>query len=294
MNSTIADARADSRGAEAERQRRLLALLWGAPRVTESGLAGLAGPAALREHGLAAYRANAAALAPRALAAAYPTVAQLIGNESFTALARAHWHRNAPQRGDLAFWGAQLPEAIEHDPQLASEAYLADVARLDWAVHRAGFAADDDGPLQGLERLADTDPAQLVLRLRAGAAVIVSPHPIVEIWRAHHDPQPAGHPAVAGAGGDGFVAARRALLEGRAQAAWVTRAGGSAVRTLVLDPGGARFTEALLCACTLEDALDAAGAAFDFEAWLILALREGGLAEVRVAPPAMGPGVGSG
>lgn len=38
----------------------------------------------------------------------------------------------------------------------------------------------------------------------------------------------------------------------------------------------------------------AAGAAFDFEAWLILALREGALAEVQLVPPAMGPRDGTG
>ena len=297
MNLTLAELHAGGRGVEAERQRFLLTLLWGVPQVNGpalAGLAGLAGRPTLRDSGLAAYRCNAATLAPRALAAAYPTVAQLMGSESFAALARAHWHREAPRRGDLAWWGKHLPEAIEHDPQLAGEAYLADVARLDWAVHRAGFAADDDGPAEGLERLADTDPAQLQLRLRAGTAVINSLHPVVEIWRAHHDPQPGCEPAAAGTAADSFIAARRALLEGRAEAAWVTRARSSTVQTLFLDPGGARFTESLLRECTLEDALQAAGTSFNFEAWLIRALHLGALASVRATPTPTGPEIGPG
>ena len=285
MSAASAGARDNGWGVEAERQRRLLALLWGEPGAAEPGLAG---PAAERERGLAAYRDNAAALAPRALAAAYPTVAQLMGDESFAALARAHWHRDAPQRGDLAWWGERLPEAIEHDLQLAGVAYLADVARLDWAVHRAGFAAEDDGSPQGLKLLAETDPARLLLRLRAGTAVVVSLHPIVEIWQAHHAAPPARHPMAAGT--ERFDVARRALREGRAQAAWVTRGGGSAVKILALDIGGSRFTEAVLCGCRLENALAVAGATFDFEAWLVLALRQGALAAVQVAQPAIRQG----
>jgi hypothetical protein len=169
---------------------------------------------------------------------------------------------------------------------LADEPYLADVARLDWAVHRAGFAADDPGPPRGLELLAELDPARALLRLRPGTAVVASRHAIVEIWRAHHCPVPPdADEARAGKGDERFAAARRALLEGRAQAAWVTRAGGSAVHVLELGDAGARFTEALLGGVCLEEGLQIAGAAFDFEAWLIQALREGALAAVQAAPP---------
>jgi hypothetical protein len=92
--------------------------------------------------GLQAYRANAGALAERALAAAYPDRAQLLGDESFAGMARAYWHHHAPVLGDVARWGAELPAFIAAAEQLAEEPYLADVARLDWAVHMAQSAAD--------------------------------------------------------------------------------------------------------------------------------------------------------
>ena len=62
-------------------------------------------------------------------------------------------------------------------------------------------------------------------------------------------------------------------------------AGGSTVRALELDVAGARFTAALSCERSLEDALAEAGASFDFEVWLIVALREGTLSAVQPAPP---------
>ena len=48
-----------------------------------------------RARGLKAYQANGHALAERALQAAYPVVAQLLGDESFADLARALWHAAA-------------------------------------------------------------------------------------------------------------------------------------------------------------------------------------------------------
>ncbi len=288
--------------AEAERQNRLLALLWGKAGAVDMDFTGTV---AARQRGLAAYRANAAALAPRALAGAYPTVALLLGAAPFAALARAFWHRHPPQRGDIACWGAGLPPAIQQDPQLIGEPYLADVARLDWAVHGAAAAADDIGPPVGLDLLASADPALLQLRLRTGSAVVVSPYPIVEIWRAHHGP-PSGGPGPqppeagdAGGGGGGgggggrFDAAREALREGKAQAAWVTRTGGCRVEVLALDEAGARFTQALLDGACLEASLLQAGPAFNFEAWLILALRHHALAEVQVQVQVQGAGYSS-
>ena len=109
-------------------------------------------------HALAAYRGNASAIAERALASAFPTVQQLLGDESFALLARALWHHAPPQRGDLACWGDALPGWIERDAQLADEPYLADVARVDWAVHTIEQAADVEPPAAGLALLAEHDP----------------------------------------------------------------------------------------------------------------------------------------
>ncbi|WP_326540770.1 HvfC/BufC family peptide modification chaperone, partial [Pseudorhodoferax sp.] len=59
--------------------------------------------------GLAAYQANGHDLAERALRAAYPVVAALVGGDSFATMACELWHRHPPVRGDLACWGDALP-----------------------------------------------------------------------------------------------------------------------------------------------------------------------------------------
>jgi hypothetical protein len=92
--------------------------------------------------GLAAYQANGHDLAERALRAAYPVVAALVGGDSFATMACELWHRHPPVRGDLACWGDALPAFVDHNPQLADVPYLADVARVEWALHRAAGAPD--------------------------------------------------------------------------------------------------------------------------------------------------------
>jgi Putative DNA-binding domain len=277
---------------EAQRQQLLLAALWRdvATRATTADATHVAtDPAtsaltpwlqdtALQARGLAAYRANTCELAQRALAAAYPVVQQLLGEDSFVRLARSLWRQHPPQAGDIALWGLALPAFLESALSLsdavASDAYLPDIARLEWAVHTAGRAADAAAP-QGLALLGDCDPARLLLRLAPGTAVIVSQHPVLSIWHAHQ--AAAGDRALAElAAPDTFADARAALLAGLAETALVCRRGWR-VQVLVLPPAQTRFTQALLSGRTLAQALNAgaddAGAAFAFEDWLIQALQ---------------------
>ncbi len=251
---------------EAERQQRLLRALR-SRRDDEPIDAWLRESPERARRGLAAYRGNGHALAERALAAAFPTVAALVGDETFALVARAHWQAAPPTVGDLARFGDRFADALAADPQLADVPYLGDVARLEWALHRAEHAADDDAPPMGLEQLADADPAALAIALRAGVAVVESRWPIVTLWQAHR--ADASDP-----GADRFATARAALAQGVAEAAIVYRAGWRA-RVETLTPAEARFSAALLARQPIADALDAAGADFDFEAWLLRGLRLG-------------------
>ena len=247
---------------EMQRQQLLLAALQG----------GAAPGAWLRdgaraERGLAAYRANAGALAERALAAAFPTLQQLLGEDAFAGLARAFWQHHPPEAGDIALWGAALPAFVAGAQTLAEEPYLADVARLEWAVH-ACERARDAPPAHGLERLADTAPAELRLNLVPGTALVVSPHPVARIWLAHRSTAP-----------DRFDAVREAFAAGEGDHARVARRGFGA-RVQCIAEGEAHFTAALLAGHSLAHALHSAGATFEFEPWLIHALQQQVVLEV--------------
>jgi DNA-binding GntR family transcriptional regulator len=250
------------------RQQLLLRALWGeVGHVEVGGWLRDAAPRAAR--GLQAYRANAGALAERALAAAFPTVVQLVGDESFAGLARALWFAEPPERGDMAQWGAALPAFIAASAQLAGEPYLADVARLDWAVHGAEQAAERVAAATGLERLADAEPAALRLRLAAALSLVSSPHPVATIWHAHRLSAP-----------DRFEPVREAFTRAAGEHALVWRDGYKA-QISILPEATARFIQATLDGRSLGRALDLAGADFAFEPWLLAALRQGWLQAVE-------------
>lgn len=259
---------------EARRQQALLqALQTGQPLALPIGAAALPGRQADAVAGLRAYRANAQAIAQRALVAAYPVLAQLLGEEAMAALARDLWQAHPPVRGDLAWFGAELPAWLPGVDELADMPWLSDVARLEWAVHTAHGAADA-AQAPNLQLLSEVDLDRLQVGFAPGSAAIVSHWPVLTLWQAHQGP-PGEEPDLR--------AARAALAARRSEAAWVCRRG-LRVELAALDVAEAAFNAALLAGLPLGPALDQAlscFSAFSFEHWLTRALREGWLAELR-------------
>lgn len=262
--------RRDDEGAEAARQQGLLRALFG-PRDDAVSLPGVERDGHARR-GLQAYRANAAACAARALQTAFPTVQQLVGEDDFAQLAREHWRSDPPQRGDLGEWGEQFAAWLGEHARLADWPYLADCARLDWALHRCERAADPRLHTESLTRLGDTDPSRLVLVFADGVALIRSCWPIASIHAAHQ-----------GGGDVAFERARAAIANRRSEDAIVSRADWKAVVTPV-DAATAGWTSQSLAGADLASALAAASEGFDFAAWLAAAVQSAWLKEVRVRP----------
>lgn len=254
-----------SESIEAQRQSRLLAAL-ARHAGADPGLRSR-GPAV--ERGLAAYRANAGALAERALQAAAPTVAAMLGEADFAHLARALWRAHPPRRGDVAEWGAELPVFIEAQPDLAEWPWLADVARLDRARHHAERAADAEMDAASLPLLGEADPALVTLDAMPGLAVLRSDWPIATMHAAHHDDRP-----------DPFAPVRAALAERRGEAVCVAREGWR-VRVQRLPAGDALFMQTVFAGASLADALPSAGPGFDFAHWLGRAIAQRWLKAVR-------------
>jgi hypothetical protein len=275
--------------AEAARQQDLLRAIAQPSGALPSALRALPGPQrdADAEEGLNAYRRNAQAHAHRALSAAYPTVLALLGDEALAALARDLWRDSPPLRGDLACFGAELPPWLDGLPAYADLPWLGDVARLDWAVHEAGRAADANSGIRGLERLGDTDPDALRLAFVPGSACVRSAWPIEAIWRAHQIDEAERDAALSDA--------KAALAAGRQDAVWIHRQGWRVQVTRLADPPDALFALALLQGQSLGQALARHGEGLSFALWLQRALGEGWLSAVEPlsARPAAG-GVAAG
>lgn len=212
--------------------------------------------------GLQAYRSNAGAIANRALAAAYPVTMCMLGVENFDALARSLWDVHPPLRGDLTEWGGALAGYLESMTDLVeAEPFLADVVRVEWALHQAGTTEDAEADHASFSLLTHTDPAHLRLGLAPGVFFLLSRWPVVTLVQAHQCAPPE------------LAAAARSLANKEAEAALVWR-DGLRPRVRRARPGETEFIDAIQRGQTLLAALDGARD-FDFNDWLAPAAHEG-------------------
>ncbi len=127
------------------------------------------------------YRNNLHAGLGGVLRAVYPAIERLVGEGFFRFAAREYVRRCPSRDGDLERYGEDFASLLEALPQLAPHPYLPDVARLEWAVHTAYFAAEAE-PLgrAGLAALAAA--AEPRLCLHPAVRVLRSPWPVLRIW----------------------------------------------------------------------------------------------------------------
>ncbi|HKY03113.1 MAG TPA: DNA-binding domain-containing protein [Burkholderiales bacterium] len=138
------------------------------------------------ENRLALYRGNVLAARTKALTAAYPVVAQLVGDEFFEALAARYMRSHPAISGDLNEYGSAFGDFLTHFDAVAELPYLPDVARLEWQAHRSHYAADSEA--MTLEQIAEIPAAtQVEIRfiLRPTCALLRSDYPIAAIWQVH-------------------------------------------------------------------------------------------------------------
>lgn len=222
----------------------------------------------LVNRGLQAYRANGQALAERALSAAYPVVAEMMGQDSFAPLARYFWCQHPPQRGDMAQWGGALPSFLADTPQLADEPFFADVARIEWALHCAASAADTATDAASFAILGQ--PHGAALKLSAGVFLLASDYPVASLINAHL----LGSPSL--------VQAFDRLTRGVQENALVWRQGFKP-RVRQVSRAEHALLQALLANQSLEQALcqalavepDTALDAFNFNDWLGQSVQQG-------------------
>ena len=168
---------------------------------------------------LRVHRQTTLAALAGALEATYPVCARLVGAEFFGAAAR-RFAREVPSRSpDLCDYGAELAGWLAAFEPARALPYLADVARLEWALHRARHAAAPESH----------DPARVAFRAAPGTAFLDSPWPVDRIWETNQ-PDFAGDPEVSlEAGGAALVVAREPE---RARFTRLTRAELEALATL--------------------------------------------------------------
>lgn len=146
-------------------------------------------PESIRPNGLSStarlsvYRNNTLTGLGKALAAAYPVIERLVGEAFFRHTTREFIRRHPSRCGDVGEYGAEFADFLADFEPARSLAYLPDVARLEWARHRAVRAADHDPlDLAALGRVSPDDYESLYFALHPSAQLLASPYPVLRIW----------------------------------------------------------------------------------------------------------------
>ena len=135
---------------------------------------------------LAIYRHHVRTTLTATLAGAYPAVARLVGDGFFAYAADTFVRRHPPDGPCLFEYGAGLADFLVSFPPCRELVYLADVARLEWAMHAALHAEDAPGiDLVSLGELSAEAIASVTVRLHGSVTLLCSPWPVDRIWLAN-------------------------------------------------------------------------------------------------------------
>lgn len=183
------------------------------------------------------YRNNIFAGLISVLKSRFPAVSRIVGDEFFAGFARQFIAQHPPQSPALVFYGSGFADYIRAAEECADVPYLADVAAIEWELHRCYHAADD--VILTAEDLARTGlrPDQIRLHLAASTAVVTSKLPAYSIWRANAQSEPSG-PLVFAANGETTL---------------ITRCGLSC-SAILMPAGGPTFTRAIAAGLKLTEA----------------------------------------
>lgn len=158
---------------------------------------------------IAVYRNTVRGSLADVVAAAFPVTQRIVGAPFFAALAGRYAVDQPPRQPQLSSYGAGFPDFIARDPRHGL-AYLADVARLEWARGESYFAAD--APALAPAAIAALAPEALeaaVLLLHPATRLVRSRFPILHIWKVNQ-PDVADVPAVDMAAAENVLVSRSA------------------------------------------------------------------------------------
>jgi hypothetical protein len=235
----------------AELQRSFAATVLGLPGGLSIGLCAVT--PARAESGLAVHRNNVMSGLIKVLAARFPVVRRLLGEESFLEKVRRFIAVEPPRSPLLLDYGDAFPEFLRRFGD--DIGCIADVADLEVARVKAYHAADAAAlPPQAFAALPAERLAGLRLSLHPSVALLQSQFPIVSVWHAHQQLGDA------------------TLRQPRPEAALIARPM-LEVEVRNLPPGGFAFLSALSRAATMAEAAEAAmDAAPDFDLAVNLAV----------------------
>jgi len=154
-----------------------------------------AGPGAVPvSERLAVYRNNAWQFFQNALALTYPVLKRRVGDDYFRQLAHEYRIAHPSRRGDLHWVGESFPAWLEQRLAQTEYAWLADLARLEWACEVvATTQTEQHADIAALSALDPVTLDRAVLHLQPALQLVESSWPLWSVWQANQ----AQHEAMA-------------------------------------------------------------------------------------------------
>jgi hypothetical protein len=188
---------------------------------------------------VAIYRHHVFTSLTAALEATYPVVTRLVDRRFFGWAVDGYIRAHPPAGPCLFEYGAQLPDYLAAFPACADLPWLADIARLEWAMNVALHAPDAEPLGADAWRALDAAAlARLTVRADPSITLLASRWPVDAIWRANQS------------GGDGVVDLDRGAVQLQVQRV------GDDVVLRALGPAAFAFRSALAAGATLQEATE--------------------------------------
>jgi hypothetical protein len=191
---------------------------------------------------LSIYRNNSAITFRAALESTFPVVHRRVGDDYFRQLSAQYRVRFPSRSGDLHWVGRDFPAFLLEHLHGSEYAWLADLARLEWARVQASIAKVEPALVADvLGRFALAELERLVFTLQPSLSLIASDFPIFTVWTVNQEEN--APPVDQSLPGEcGMVRARFDLIEARA-----------------LEPRLFSYLSALAASAPLADAIATAG-----------------------------------
>ena len=163
---------------------------------------------------LAIYRNNLQAGFINTLALEFPVIRRLVGEDYFRHLSLAFLARHPSRCGDLHHVGGPFPNFVSEQCAATEFAYLADVARLEWACQEC-LIAEDSEPLdpQTLRGIPADAYGELRFTLRPACRLLHSVFPVMRIWEVNQPEAAAEEIVDLRSGPDHLVVMRSSRLD---------------------------------------------------------------------------------
>ena len=125
------------------------------------------------------------------LAAIYPVIERLVG-EQFFKYACDEFIRNHPSRhGNLHKYGDEFAAFLSSFDPARSLPYLADMARLEWAYHEVFHEASANKlDIQALQQVKEDQYPNIIFSLHPASRLLASRYPLTKIWQANQVDNP--------------------------------------------------------------------------------------------------------